>query len=229
MTIYMDESRNHNSKEVHFSPYSALTFFLTPSALDELSAPGPKCCLRVKDYGKAKIYFSDQSILPAPDPNSLRILHEELSNLTEAYKEKQEIEAKLRADSLRLHSEPSDLLIDRFPSFLHLCERLPFTLSFPPSLSEIEMLEKEVSEKTSRLNRLLELSSTPSSSIGRASDLSRERTDAVETFNFYRNAWKARKDKAIEIVDIMCEGGLGKNRKDTMVCPLSWPCHSLLT
>jgi hypothetical protein len=29
-------------------------------ALDELCAPGPKCCLRVKDYGKAKIYFADQ-------------------------------------------------------------------------------------------------------------------------------------------------------------------------
>jgi hypothetical protein len=188
-----------------------------------LSAPGPKCCLRVKDYGKAKIYFSDQSILPAPDPNSLRILHDELNNLTETFREKQEFEAQLKADGMRLHSEPSDSLIDRFPFFFVRVLLTPLLLSS----SEIEILATEVAEKTSRLNRLLELSSTSSSSTGLASDLSRERIVAVETFNFYRNAWKTRKEKAVDIVDMMCEGGLGKNRKDTMVCLSVLPPSSL--
>lgn len=90
-------------------------------------------------------------------------------------------------------------------------------------VSEIDNLTAEVEEKTSRLNRLLELSSSSgSANTGRASDLSRDRTVAVEAFNFYRNAWKTRKDKVVDLVDVFCEGGLGKNRKDAMVCP---PLH----
>jgi hypothetical protein len=84
-------------------------------------------------------------------------------------------------------------------------------------------LTAAVEEKTSRLNRLLELSS--SSNAGRASDLSGDRTVAVETFNFYRNVWKTRKEKVVDLVDVFCEGGLGKNRKDAMVrsslCPIT--------
>lgn len=90
-------------------------------------------------------------------------------------------------------------------------------LSYCDGISEIQALESEVSEKRARLNRLRELASSSSTNSGRASDLGKERSVAVETFNFYRNTWKTRKEKVIDIVDMICEGGLGKNRKDTMV------------
>lgn len=173
-------------------------------ALDELSAPGPKCCLRVKDYGKAKIYFADQSLLPLPDDNSLRTLQDDITRLSETLQVEQEKEAQLKAESRQLSSEPSDELID----------------------SEIAKLEKLTNEKSTHLNRLLELSS---SSNGRVSaDLARDRTVAIDTFNFYRNAWKTRKEKANDAIDMMLEGGLGKNKKETMVT-LSFLLLSFLT
>lgn len=81
--------------------------------------------------------------------------------------------------------------------------------------SEIAKLEKLTSEKSTHLNRLIELST---SSNGRVStDLVRERATAIEKFNFYRNAWKTRKEKANDAIDMLCDGGLGKNKKETMV------------
>lgn len=53
-------------------------------------------------------------MLPSPDANSMRLLQEEISSLSELLREKQEMEAKLRSESSRLASEPSDSLIDRY-------------------------------------------------------------------------------------------------------------------
>jgi hypothetical protein len=87
------------------------------------------------------------------------------------------------------------------------------------SLSELDKLTAAVEEKTSRLNRLLELSSSSSSAVktGCGSDLNRDRVVAVESYNFYRNAWKTRREKAFDAADMLCDGGIGRNRKDTMV------------
>lgn len=164
--------------------------------MDELSAPGPKCCLRVKDYGKAKIYFADQALLPLPDDRSLRTLSSDIERLTETLRVEQEKEAQLKAESHQLSSEPSDELID----------------------SEIAKLEKITNEKSTHLNRLLELSTSSNGKV--STDLVRERALAIETFNFYRNAWKTRKEKANDAIDMLCDGGLGKNKKETIVSVL---------
>jgi len=187
----LQQNRPFSLLQIHDNLHQRVAKAQLQRALDELCTPGPKCCLRVKDYGKSKIYFADQSLLPAPDSNTLRTLQETIVNLSETLREQQEKEAQLKAEFHQLNSEPSDSIID----------------------SEISSLEAIVAEKRARLNRLLELSSSSKNGMT-STDLGRDRTVAIDTFNFYRNAWKTRKEKAMDVVDMICDGGLGKNRKD---------------
>jgi Flp pilus assembly protein TadB len=55
-----------------------------------------------------------------------------------------------------------------------------------------------------------------------------EREEAVREFNFYRAAWKSRKDKVKALVDMLAEG-MEKSVKETMVrVTLAVVCYALL-
>lgn len=50
-----------------------------------------------------------------------------------------------------------------------------------------------------------------------------EREEAVREFNFYRAAWKTRKDKVKSLVEMLAEG-MEKSVKETMVGRLLMQC-----
>lgn len=145
--------------------------------LDGLSEDGDMKCLAHKDYGKARIYFADQHLLQSNlNPNEISEVETELSSLETKAKEFRQQEAQVKALVRSMESEPPDVLLD-------------------------SML-KEEDEKNESLR--LRLNSLQDNNVKKISPADRAKVEA--SHKKYRTAWRARKEKVRDLLDMMADG-----------------------
>ncbi len=120
-------------------------------------------------------------------------LEHEVNTLSSQVKEVMEKERELNSTLNSLTSEPTDENLDKI-------------------LAETE---NKVSEKKSRLEKILAL--TKGSNSDKKID-SNSYQNAINEYNFYRNSWKERKEKCVNVVEMLLDASEGKMKaKDLMV------------
>lgn len=205
MAQYLSQqNRPYSAIQVHDNLHKRVPKATVERVLTSMSLPGAGFIC--KEYGKAKIYFVDQSTLPseftAAQLDELTTENEELkSESDEVHQEERGLKAELQ----QLLSEPTD-------------EELRV---------QVQEARERVAQKQDRVARLSNSNGTttgssragagPSSSSG-SSGGARFSTlaDAVLAHNQFRRAWQTRKGLCMEAVDLISEG-MGKKVKDVMV------------
>lgn len=197
------QNRPYSALQIHDNLHKRIQKGTIERVLTSMCQPdGGFIC---KEYGKAKIYFVDQSTLPSDfTADQLDALQAQNEDLKRQVEEASAEDRRVKEELHQLQAEPADADLDRL----------------------LQEARERVAEKRERVARLSNKGGSASGGGGSSSragsgtatgDL-RYKTLAgtVQAHNFFRKAWAARRLQCLEAVDLLSEG-LGKKAKDVMV------------
>ncbi|KAJ1439123.1 Tat binding protein 1-interacting protein-domain-containing protein [Ochromonadaceae sp. CCMP2298] len=192
------QNRPYSSIQVHDNLHKRVPKPTVERVLVSLSQSGAGGGIICKEYGKAKIFFVDQSTMPS------KVSPAQIDALCKENDQSKKSNEASRGEEIRLKSALQQCLAE-------------------PVDDELERLEEEaqasLAQKRERLQLLSKGPSSSSSSSGGGSKSSASKftslSHAVQAHNYYRKTWLTRKQLCMDAVDILSEG-LGKKTKDVM-------------
>ena len=143
-----------------------------------------------KEYGKAKIYYYNQAQLPSLSISEMNSLDDEVATLNNELKRLESQVFEAKERMEKLLKEPTD-----------------------------DELDKELKETEARVETKRRKAETLSGPDAKSVD-PYARQKVIEEYNFYRKHWKDRKEKVMDLIDMMSDG-MNKKVEDVIeICGL---------
>ena len=130
--------------------------------------------------------------------DDMQKISDSCDELSEQYTALQQQLHSIEAELKVLLETPEDQDLDRY-------DALQRNMSVADACRALHEMEEKHAKLQQRAQHVTSSSVTP-----------QQRKDIVSSFNFYRDAWRSRKLKAMEIIDMLADG-MEKKQKDVVV------------
>jgi hypothetical protein len=206
------QNRPYSAIQVHDNLHKRVPKATCERVLTALCEPGMGYIC--KEYGKAKIYFVDQSTLTSNfTPTQLDTLLQQNDDLAKEVEYAAGEEKRLKQQLQQLAHEPTDEDLDTLLAEARETVRL--------KTEKVNTLSNAGNQAASSSSSggVLSRGSSSSSSAPSSSSM-KTLAHCVQAHNYYRKVWAARKQLCMDAADLLSEG-LNKKVKDVLVRPRS--------
>jgi len=195
------QNRPYSSIQIHDNLHKRVPKTTLEKVLTTLTSPGGG--LLCKEYGKAKIYYVDQTTMTSDyTQGQLDSLQEDNEDMKQIINDYITQEKELKNQLQNIEGLPNDLELD---SILHQYEDLVHTKQ-----EKIDSLM----EKCHSLPIINNNERKDSKKLSEKDDPNTLK-NATKKFNTTRMAWFTRRSMCVDAVDMLCEG-LNKKRREVM-------------
>jgi hypothetical protein len=206
------QNRPYSAIQVHDNLHKRVPKATCERVLTALCEPGMGYIC--KEYGKAKIYFVDQSTLTSNfTPTQLDTLLQQNDDLAKEVEYAAGEEKRLKQQLQQLVHEPTDEDLDTL-----LAEAREIVRLKTEKVNTLSNAGNQAASSSSSGGALSRGSS--SSSSAPSSSSMKTLAHCVQAHNYYRKVWAARKQLCMDAADLLSEG-MNKKVKDVLVRPRS--------